>query len=59
MEKGDSVRSVDGADDRRGTAPRPGLTKNGPFENCAQAVGKTYESVMGEIIESAMKRLTR
>ncbi len=39
--------------------PRPGLTKNGPFENCAQAVGKTYESVMGEIIESAMKRLTR
>ena len=36
--------------------PRPGLTKGGPFENCAKAVGKTYVSVMGEIIESAMKR---
>ena len=37
--------------------PRPGLTKGGPFENCAKAVGKTYISIMGEIIESAMKRL--
>ena len=36
--------------------PRPGLTKGGPFENCAKAAGKTYVSVLGEIIESARKR---
>ena len=36
--------------------PRPGLTQNGPFENCARAVGKSYVSVLGEIIESARKR---
>ncbi len=36
--------------------PRPGLTKNGPFENCGRAAGKTYVSVMGEIIASAAKR---
>ena len=36
--------------------PRPGLTKGGPFENCANAAGKTYVSVLGEIIESAVKR---
>lgn len=36
--------------------PRPGLTENGPYENCAKAVGKTYASVLGEIIDSARKR---
>ena len=36
--------------------PRPGLTKGGPFENCAKAAGKTYVSVLGEIIGSARKR---
>ncbi|MBR4710722.1 MAG: ATP-grasp domain-containing protein [Clostridia bacterium] len=39
--------------------PRPGLTKGGPFENCAAAVGKTYNDIMGEIIESAVKRNAR
>lgn len=36
--------------------PRPGLTEGGPYENCARACGKTYEEVLGEIIESARKR---
>lgn len=36
--------------------PRPGLTEGGPYENCARAVGKTYASVLGEIIDSARKR---
>ncbi|MBR0090886.1 MAG: ATP-grasp domain-containing protein [Lachnospiraceae bacterium] len=36
--------------------PRPGLTEDGPFESCAKAVGKTYDSVLREIIESAAKR---
>ena len=36
--------------------PRPGLTKNGPFENYAKAAGKTYVSVLGEIINSAIRR---
>ena len=36
--------------------PRPGMTQNGPYENCARAVGKTYAGVMGEIINSARKR---
>lgn len=36
--------------------PRPGLTENGPYETCAKAIGKTYVSVIGEIINSAIKR---
>ena len=36
--------------------PRPGLTQGGPFENCARAVGKTYVSVLGEIVQSATAR---
>jgi len=36
--------------------PRPGLTQNGPFENCARSIGKSYAEVIGEIIQSAVKR---
>lgn len=36
--------------------PRPGLTEGGPYENCARAVGKTYDEVLGEIIDSARER---
>jgi len=36
--------------------PRPGLTKDGPYENCARECGKTYAEVLGEIIDSARKR---
>lgn len=36
--------------------PRPGLTEEGPFESCAKAVGKTYDQILKEIIESAAKR---
>lgn len=36
--------------------PRPGLTEEGPFESCAKAIGKTYDQVLREIIESAAKR---
>ena len=36
--------------------PRPGLTQNGPYENCARACGKTYAQVLGEIIDSAKRR---
>ena len=36
--------------------PRPGLTEEGPFESCAKAIGKTYDQILREIIESAAKR---
>ena len=36
--------------------PRPGLTEEGPYESCAKAVGKTYDEILREIIESAAKR---
>jgi len=36
--------------------PRPGLTQNGPFETCAKHIGKTYAQIIGEIIQSAVKR---
>ncbi len=36
--------------------PRPGLTENGPYEICAQSLGKTYTQAIGEIIRSAIKR---
>ena len=35
---------------------RPGLTEKGPFESCANAVGKKYDSMVKEIIDSAIKR---
>ncbi len=36
--------------------PRPGLSKDGPFESCARSVGKTYDEVLKEIILSGAKR---
>ena len=36
--------------------PRPGLTENGPYETCAKSLGKTYVQIIGEIIDSAIKR---
>ncbi len=36
--------------------PRPGLTEDGPFEICAKSLGKTYDMVLREVIESAARR---
>lgn len=36
--------------------PRPGLTENGPYETCAKSLQMTYAQVIGEIIQSAVKR---
>lgn len=36
--------------------PRPGLCENGPFETAANAVGKTYDDVLKEVIVNAAKR---
>lgn len=36
--------------------PRPGMTEGGPFENCARAIGKTYDQIMKEVIDSAIRR---
>lgn len=36
--------------------PRPGLTPGGPFEACAQAAGKSYARIIGEIVGSAVAR---
>ena len=36
--------------------PRPGLTEEGPFESSAKAAGKSYDSILKEIIDSAAKR---
>ena len=36
--------------------PRPGLTENGPYETCGKSLGMTYTQVIGEIINSAIKR---
>lgn len=39
--------------------PRPGLTQNGPYENCGKYIGKSYDEIIGEIIKSALKRYNR
>ncbi len=36
--------------------PRPGLTEDGPFEICAKSLGRTYDMVLREVIDSAAKR---
>ena len=36
--------------------PRPGLTEEGPYESCAKSVGKTYDDILKEIIDSAARR---
>lgn len=36
--------------------PRPGLTEKGPYETCAAGAGKSYDAIIGEIIDSARAR---
>lgn len=35
--------------------PRPGLTRNGPYETLGRKLGKTYAGVLGEIVQSAIQ----
>ncbi|WP_035767562.1 D-alanine--D-alanine ligase family protein [Butyrivibrio sp. NC2002] len=36
--------------------PRPGLSEEGPYEICAKALGKTYDDILKEIIDTAALR---
>lgn len=36
--------------------PRPGLTEKGPYETCGAGMGKSYDEIIGEIIDSARER---